>query len=103
MGHIPSLYLIQSCEFDRFYSNPMKRGGRGLKFTKWRTIDMRNTLPEAKAMWKEYFTQQDPAKVTKFRVRFKNKTVINPEGRVYEEYTQPGTGDKWMRFVEDLA
>ena len=106
MGHASSTFLLQVSEFDRLYKNPYKQGGRGIKYTKWKTIDGRMFLKDAKEMWLEYFRQKDPAKLTKYRVRYKGQTVISNEGRVYERVTAPGTngkGEGWMRFVEELV
>ena len=69
MGHIRPLYLVQSCEL---ISNA---GAKRQKFSKWKTIDMRNTLPEAKTVLSEYFGQRNPAKLVKFRVRYNRETV----------------------------
>ena len=108
MGHASSSYLIQVSEFGGTYSNPYKQGGKGIKYTPWKTIDGRSllnagaNLSEVKKAWLEYNSKKDPAKITRYRVTYKGKTIIDHQGRVYEEYTQPGTGDTWMRFVEEL-
>jgi hypothetical protein len=69
MGHIPSLYIIQGCELISAWE------AKRQKFSKWKTLDMRNTLPEAQASLLEYFGQKDPAKIIKLRVRYKRETV----------------------------
>jgi hypothetical protein len=96
MGHASSSYWLQISEYAGTYSNPYKRGGKGRKFTKWKTVDGRTYLHDAKKMWLEYYQQKDPAKLTKFRVRYKGQTVITHQGRVYEQRPDG------MYFVEDL-
>jgi hypothetical protein len=50
-----------------------------------------------------YHLKADPAKVTRYRVRFKGQTVISHQGRVYEMYTGGlGGKEKWMRYIETL-
>jgi len=96
MGHIPSLYLIQISEYAGTYKNPFKLGGRGVKWSKWKTIDMRNFLDEAKTSWKAYNAAKQPTQ--RYRVLYQRKTVINPEGRVYEK-----RADGYLYFVEEIA
>jgi hypothetical protein len=100
MGHASSSYLLQVSEYAGTYSNPFKPNGKGMRFTKWKTVDGRSEgiggIKGAKEMWLEHFRQRDPAKLTKFRVQYRGKTVISHQGRVYE---QRGDG---MYFVEDL-
>lgn len=103
MGHASSTYLLQVSEFNGTYKNKFKSGGRGIKYTKWMTIDGRMQLADAKALWLEKHAAKDPAKITRYRVRFKGQTVISHQGRVYEMYTG-GLGDteKWMKYVDTL-
>jgi len=107
MGHASSSYLLQVSEFNGTYKNKYKPGGRGIKYTKWMTIDGRMQLVDAKAMWLDYYSKKDPAKITRYRVRFKGKTVISHQGRVYEQcsntYSNGDPCETWMRYVETLA
>jgi hypothetical protein len=107
MGHASSSFLLQQQEFDRTYSNPYKQGGKGIKYTKWRTVSgfshISGGLEAAKKWWKESYEQRDPAKLTRFRVQYKGKTVINPEGRVYQAELALGGRQIHMRFVEALV
>lgn len=99
MGQAVSNFLLQVSEFAGTYSNPFKRGGKGVKFTKWRTIGTiaPHDVKAAKNLWKDSYNQRDSAKLERFRVTYKGKTLINPEGRVYE-VTADGT-----HFVEGLV
>jgi len=106
MGHASSTFLLQVSGFNGTYDNPYKRGGRGVRYTKWKTVDGRMFLIDAKKMWLEYNSGKDPATVLRYRVRYKGQTVIDHQGRVYERVTAPGTngrGEGWMRFVGELA
>jgi hypothetical protein len=100
MGHASSSYWLQVSEFAGTYDNPYKPGGRGIKYTKWKTIDGRwagiGGIKEAKVMWLEHYRQRDLAKITKLRVRYRGKTVIDHQGHVYEQRKNG------MHFVEDL-
>ncbi len=102
MGHASSSYLLQVSEFNGTYNNCYKPGGRGIKYTKWMTIDGRMQLADAKALWLEKHAQKDPAKITRYRVRFKGQTVINHQGRVYQAEMALGGHQIHMRYVETL-
>jgi|SRR5271166_1928422 len=102
MGHASSSYLLQVSEFNGTYKNKFKSGGRGIKYTKWVTVDGRMSLADAKELWLSHLLKHDPAKITRYRVRFKGQTVISHQGRVYEKYTNADATQSWMTFVETL-
>jgi hypothetical protein len=106
MGHATSSYLLQTSQYGGTYRNPFKQGGKGVKYTKWVTVNGRPsgaTMDEVKAMWQEAYAKRNESQLQRFRVTFKGKTVIDQRGRVYEKYTQPGEGgETWMRYVETL-
>ena len=99
MGHVRHSFLIQHSEFNGTYKNPFKFRGRGIKYTKWRTIDMRSFLGDAKVRFLELMKERDPAKIQRYRVRYKNQTVITPAGRVYERLS---LDSKYLKYVETL-
>ena len=101
MGHASSSYLMQESHFNGFYYNPFKHQQRGLKYTKWITVDGRLSLADAKTMWLEAHAGRNEKQVQSYRVTFKGKTVIDPRGRVYEQ-KQDSDGGKWMGYVETL-
>jgi hypothetical protein len=104
MGHASSTYLLQVSEFNGTYKNPFKSGGRGIKYTKWRTVGGMASgaaMHEVKKMWLDAFASIDPAKIMRYRVRYKGQTIISHQGRVYKQYT-PEIGKPWMTFVETL-
>jgi hypothetical protein len=105
MGHASSTYLLQVSEFGGTYKNPFKSGGRGIKYTKWQTIDGRPsgaTMDSVKQMWKAYHDGRDPAKITRYRVRYKGQTVISHQGRVYQAEMALGGRQIHMRYVETI-
>jgi hypothetical protein len=106
MGHASSSYLLQVSEFSGTYKNPFKPGGRGIKYTKWVTIDGSMILVDAKVKWLDYHSKKDPAKVTRYRVRFKGQTVITHQGRVYQQRSDKSRDGSvtasWMEYVETL-
>jgi hypothetical protein len=102
MGHASSSYLLQVSEFSGTYKNPFKPGGHGIKYTKWVTIDGSMILVDAKVKWLDYHSKKDPAKVTRYRVRFMGKTVISHQGRVYKAELALGGRQTHMRYIETL-
>jgi hypothetical protein len=101
MGHASSSWWLQSSEYNGTYRNKFKRGGRGVRWTPWKTVDGRcevtGGMDGAKKMWLEAHQQRDPAKLTRFRVRYKGKVVVNEDGNVYA--IEEG---RYLRFVESL-
>lgn len=98
-------FLLQSSYCDGTYRNPFKRGGVGMRFSKWRTVDAFNSFEEAK----EAFLNFKLNGMTRRRVSVGGKVVINPEGRVYEvtEIVRGGSSsetrtEKVLYFKEQL-
>jgi len=42
-------FIVKEATFGGTYANPYKRGGRGMKWNKWKTVSKHQTLAEALA------------------------------------------------------
>jgi hypothetical protein len=94
-------YLIQTNHFVGYYKNPFKPQGRGLKFSKWVTVDAASDMGHAKAQFLDLYAKRDQTKLEHVRCTYLGKVVINQSGRVYEP-KQDADGTKWMGYVETL-
>ena len=102
MGHIRHMYLLQMSEFAGYYKNPFKFRGRGIKYTKWKTVGACNgtcSNAEIKGMWLEAHNARDQQKLQRYRVLYKRDVIISHTGRVYERYVV-NPSESWMRMKE---
>lgn len=99
-------FLLQTSHCIGFYNNPFKRGGKAAQFSKWATIASVNTVEEAEKLWLAKNAERGSTKgyMDKIRVQYTGKTVIKPNGVVYELRKGVDGGiDTWgLYFKKDL-
>lgn len=94
-------FLIQTHKFSGYYKNPFKMGGKGIKFTPWKTVAAVGNQQEAETMWEGLQAGRNVGQLEHFRVMYKGAVVVNHRGCVYEQIATDGK-QTWGRFVKKL-
>jgi hypothetical protein len=86
--HNGAKFLLQTSHCEGTYNNRYKRGGQGLRYSKWKTVSKHATLEEAKQAWTNF--KLDGMK--RRRVTQAAKVLVNELGRIYERRETPHVG-----------